>query len=215
MSEVGRAINPESSESQSDPNRANPSFSSSKKEAFASKGLSFKSILVLILLMAFIWAIILVWYVLKPKELMPGVGETNQRQVVGPPIPAKADNQSPTETNREIIYASLGQLFVYNPQAKESFLLPIDDLKATQVGSKKPTSFPQSLAFSPNGRYLFFNNNSEDFYIFDFTQKKVVSKLKIGPNPFVSTSDVSADNRYLIVDTGTAPGSRGKTLLDM
>ena len=80
---------------------------------------------------------------------------------------------------------------------------------------EKSTSLerPDSLSFSPSGKYLFFNYNGEYLFIFDYDKQRLINTPLIGMNAGTGGRMISPNEQYAVVDTGSGPGDRGRTLI--
>lgn len=113
----------------------------------------------------------------------------------------------------EIIIADNLNLYIYNTATMTKVPLVIKELQKPSGTIEEFNFYPSNLSFSPNGEYLFFSQY-EKFYIYNF-DTNATQVLDIFPNAAVDTDEVAPNSKIAVVDTGTAPGFRTKTFVDI
>lgn len=115
----------------------------------------------------------------------------------------------------QIVYSSLGQVFLFDTATATSQQLPINDFEAVLPEDRDGGKRPDSLTFTHDGQHLFISYGLMNLYLFDFETNQLVWKKTLGPNAGTSPRLISSNDQYLLVDTGTAPPPRGITLLNL
>lgn len=111
-----------------------------------------------------------------------------------------------------VLFAILyfGSLYQKNISNKFKGIKISQDVVQNQSSISKTT-------YSPDGRYSFYEEDTNEvpfsLYVYDSKTNKTTLFKEIGPNAAVYS--FSPNNRYAVVDTGTGPGNRGITLIDL
>lgn len=113
----------------------------------------------------------------------------------------------------EIVLVDKGKLYVFDTSLMEKRLLSLRTEHEVQDIMASKSAVIGGLNFSRDGRYLLFNCNDK-FCIYDFITG-IYKILNIAPNPATSVAWMSNDGKYTVVDTGTGPGARGKTIVEI
>ncbi len=109
-------------------------------------------------------------------------------------------SQTTSGQTKALYYGKDKRVYRYDLVGEHSTALPIEDLKET----------PGSFVTSPDGQWLYFNVDL-DFYLYNLKTLSISVQENAGPNlhPFLFTKD----SKYMILDSGTAPGNRGRQVM--
>jgi hypothetical protein len=113
----------------------------------------------------------------------------------------------------EIVYSNLGQLYIYDTNKGESKLLPFEFFAPIEK-DKQTLKRPNNPVFSPDGKYLYFSylDDKENHLVFyDFENHGIINNKDFGIN--ASPAYFSPNSKYVILDSGSGPGSRSRTLV--
>lgn len=186
--------------------------------------------IILLILLVLLIAVLLFLFRLKVDNLLNKTDSAKTERIVTQNETVSKDNIQNVEADSgnkefdiskiegvesgEIVFENEGLLWVYDTEQGEIEQIYIEDLKK-QARNDKEAVLPERFFFSKEGKYLFFSLRKDDkdfIYIYDFEDKKLVNSFESCINANVGW--IANDYSYLVVDCGTAPGIRERTIYD-